>query len=104
MQIYGLYLWALFTGSVSLSLLAITTLEPSLLTPLYRCWARLGLLLSRIVNSLVLSLMFYGMITPLGLIRKLVGRDELSLKIRKSDTHWKTRAAISPQVDFTQQG
>ena len=45
-----------------------------------RAWTQLGLLLHRIVNPIVMGIIFYGAITPLGLVMRWAGRDPLRLR------------------------
>ena len=55
-------------------------LRPVWLAPLNRQWTRLGLFLHRIVNPLVLGLIFILTIMPTGLVMRLLGKDPLRLK------------------------
>ena len=74
-------------------LLAAALLKASLLNPLNRLWMKLGLLLHRIVNPIVMGLLFYGTIWPTGLVMRMRGRDLLRLKREPtSDTYWIARA------------
>ena len=72
---------------------AAALLKASLLNPLNRLWMKLGLLLHRIVNPIVMGLLFYGTIWPTGLVMRMRGRDLLRLKREPtSDTYWIARA------------
>jgi hypothetical protein len=51
-----------------------------LLSPLNKAWFMLGLALGKIVSPIVLGIIFFGLITPIALIARLLGRDELKLK------------------------
>jgi hypothetical protein len=65
---------------------------PSSLHPLNRLWMKLGLLLHRIVNPIVMALLFYGTIFPTGLVMRMRGRDLLRLKRDPSaESYWITR-------------
>ena len=70
----GTRVWALVLGAV---FLALALMRPSLLSPLNRLWLGLGAILHRVVNPLVMGLMFFAVITPTALILKLVGKDLL---------------------------
>jgi hypothetical protein len=73
--------------------LAAGVIKPALLHPLNRLWMKLGLLLHRIVNPIVMGLLFYGTIWPTGLVMRLRGRDLLRLKREPaSDSYWIARA------------
>ena len=54
---------------------------PATLGPVYRGWMRFGLLMNRIVSPLVLGLVFYLIITPVGVVMRLFGRDPLSRRL-----------------------
>ena len=72
--------------------LASALLKPSLLQPLNRLWTKLGLLLHRIVNPVVMGLLFFGTIWPTGLVMRMRGRDLLRLKRESAaDSYWIAR-------------
>jgi hypothetical protein len=67
-------------------------LRPSVLHPLNRLWMMLGLFLHRIVNPIVMGLLFYGTILPTSLVIRMRGKDLLRLKPEPdSDTYWIAR-------------
>lgn len=70
------YAW-LAVAAVFLSLAWLWT-RP--LQPLNRLWARLGALLHRIVTPLMMGLMFFVVITPIGLAVRALGKDLLRLR------------------------
>jgi hypothetical protein len=73
--------------------LAAALLKASLLNPFNRLWMKLGLVLHRIVNPIVMGLLFYGTIWPTGIVMRMRGRDLLRLKREpSSDTYWIARA------------
>ena len=68
------------------------------LKPLNLIWFKFGLLLHKIVNPIIMGLMFYLTIMPIGLIMRISGKDILNLKIDKTaSTYWITRE--SPERD-----
>lgn len=82
-------IWALV---IALAFFVIAFLIPKALNPLNRAWMAFGLLLSRIVNPLVLSILFFVVITPVALVTRLFGRDPLRLKLEpKSKSYWVDR-------------
>lgn len=68
--------------AVSAVMLAVTLLAPGLLAPLNRGWLALGERLHRIVSPIVLGIVFFGVVTPIALLRSLLGKDDLTLKRR----------------------
>lgn len=72
--------------------LAAAWLKPIILHPLNRLWMKLGLLMHRLVNPIVMGLLFFGTIWPTGLVMRMRGRDLLRLKREpSSDTYWIAR-------------
>jgi hypothetical protein len=69
--------WAL---AVSVLFLVVSFARPSILAPLNRAWMWFGELLHKIVNPIVMGLMFFGAVTPTGLIMRALGKDLLHLK------------------------
>ena len=51
--------------------------------PLNRWWLKLGLLLSKVVSPIVLMLLFYVTVTPIGLLMRAIGKDPLRLRARR---------------------
>ena len=67
-----LWLWIVNSVLAGLALLATRALGP-----LERLWMRFGLLLGAINNRIILALVFYGLLTPMGLVLRWRGRDPL---------------------------
>jgi hypothetical protein len=84
-----LWPWELILAALFLS---AASFRPALLHPLNRLWMKLGLLLHKIVNPIVMGLLFYGTIWPTGLAMRMRGRDLLRLKRDPdADTYWIAR-------------
>ena len=84
-------LWPWTSAAAMLFLLA-AWLKPSALHPLNLVWLKLGLILHRIVNPIVMGLLFYGTVYPTGLVMRMRGRDLLRLKRDASaDSYWIAR-------------
>lgn len=90
--------------AISLTFLALTLLAPEKLSGLNKLWARFGIFMGRIINPLILGVMFFGLFTPISVITRLFGRDELDLQITDKKTFWKVRdAGIHSHTDFDRQ-
>jgi hypothetical protein len=77
------------------ALLAYTA--PAVLAPLNRLWFRFGLLLHKIMSPLILGLLFFTVITPIGLLMRLFGKRPLPLGLdREAATYWTPRAVPAP--------
>ena len=89
--------WSLITAAVTL---LVTLLAPALLALPNRLWLRLGLLLNRIISPIVLGFMFYAVVTPMGALMRLFGKD--SLRLRRSGkvaSYWIKREPPGPKPD-----
>ena len=64
----------------ALVFLILALVQPRLLAPLNRAWTRLGLLLGVIVAPIVMGVIYFGLITPMALLARLLGKDFLRLK------------------------
>jgi hypothetical protein len=71
-------LWP-WTTAIAVALLVAVCVRPSALRPLNIVWMKFGLLLHRIVNPIVMGLLFFGTIWPTGVVMRLRGRDLLRL-------------------------
>jgi hypothetical protein len=69
--------WALALAG---AFLLVSVARPRLLAPLNRLWLKLGLLLHRAINPIVMGMLFFAMVTPLGLILRFLGKDPLRLR------------------------
>jgi hypothetical protein len=84
-------LWP-WTSVAAVVFLLAACLRPSALHPLNLVWLKLGLILHRVVNPIVMGLLFYGTIYPTGLAMRMRGRDLLRLKRDPSaDSYWIAR-------------
>ena len=89
--------WAL---CVAAAFLLASLLRPSLLAPLNRLWLGLGLLLQRITNPIVLGVLFFGTVLPIGLLMRLAGKNPLRLGFdRDAQSYWIPRQPPGPAPD-----
>ena len=104
---YGLYrgsshapIWlgiaAVFAG--------LTLLRPHWLNPANRAWLKLGLLMYHVVNPVIMALLFFVAVLPIGLIMRLFGKDFLKLAWdRSSSTYWSARSDPRPPSESMRQ-
>ena len=64
-----------------------------ILSPLNKLWFKFGLLLGKIVSPIIIGIIFFFVITPIGfLMKKIFSKNLLYLKKNtKSETYWKYR-------------
>ena len=76
-------------------LLLVTIAMPVALYPLHYIWFRLGLLLHRATNPIIMGILFYGVLAPVGIVMRVGRRDRFGLAIRQDvDSYWKSRGPI----------
>lgn len=78
----------------------VAVVVPDALAPLNRAWTRFGLLLHKIISPIVLGFLYYVVVTPLGLLMRLLGKDPLRLRWEpQSSTYWIERRPPGPQPE-----
>ena len=84
-----LRLWAFI---LSLVFLVLGVLNSQFLTPLNKLWFKFGILLGSIVSPIVMGAVFFIVVTPIGLIMRLLGKDLLRINKNKTiSTYWINR-------------
>ena len=91
--------WVFGSLATSAAFALATLIAPHTLSPLNRLWFNLGLLLGRIVSPIVLGIIFFLLITPVSLVGRALGRDELKLKKRDTSSYWVDRSPPGPPSD-----
>jgi predicted membrane metal-binding protein len=91
--------WPYYLGAAAAFALVGLVL-PKLLAPLNRAWTRLGLLLFKVVNPVVMFLLFAITIVPIGLIRRALGKDSLRLRFEPdAPSYWIPREPPGPSPE-----
>ena len=83
----------------ALLLVVITIAAPGLLTVPNRLWLRFGLFLHRFTTPIVLFVLFYGAVTPMGVLMRLCGRDSMRIRHRDAASYWISRQPPGPKPD-----
>ncbi len=95
---------ALWAVAVAMVLLAIAVVRPSVLAPLNRVWTAFGSVLHLITNPLIMGLVFYGAVTPTGLIMRALGKDPLRRRLDPgAKSYWIDREPPGPAADTMNQ-
>lgn len=88
--------WWAFALAAVFALLAVT--RPRTLAPLNRVWAAFGLMLHKLISPLLMGVIFFGVVTPIGLFMRLIGKDVLKLRWRADvDSYWIERETPGPE-------
>jgi hypothetical protein len=65
---------------------------PSILKPVQKAWMTLAILMGWVMTRVLLSVLFYLAVTPIGLIMRLMGKDLLDQRLEpKRQSYWKIR-------------
>ena len=92
-------------GGIGVLLILFGLILPTLLKPLNKIWMILAVILGWFMSRLILFILFYIVITPIGFFLKLMGKDFLNRKIdNNSQTYWETREKkITEKIDYERQ-
>lgn len=87
----------LAVGSI---LILLGLVFPRALSGLNRAWMKLGILLSKIVTPIVMGLIFFTTVMPIGLLMRLFGKDPLRIKrAPEAKTYWLERTPAGPEPE-----
>ena len=78
-------IWSLI---ISFLFLFLGILNSKILTPLNKLWFRFGLFLGKIISPIIMAVIFFLVVTPIGLLMRLFGKDVLNLKLNKKKTSY----------------
>ena len=70
---------------LSFIFLLLGAFNSKILTPFNKVWMKFGLILGNIISPIVMGVIFFGIITPTGIILKIFKKDILMLKIKKNN-------------------
>ncbi len=78
----------IWSGMISLIFLVLGVLNSSILTPLNRIWFKFGIILGRTISPVIMGIIFFLVVTPTGLIMRILGKDILNLKYNQNKSYW----------------
>lgn len=86
--------WSL---AVAAAALAVALAAPKWLGPATKVWMRFGTLLHRLTSPIILAIIYFGVVTPTGLLRRALGKDPLGLKRDpEAESYWIVRQPPGP--------
>ena len=53
-----------------------------------KLWCKIGILLGKIVSPLIMGIIFFLVVTPIGLLMRLLGKDLINLKYNNNKSYW----------------
>ena len=78
-------IWSLIT---SLIFLILGLINSRILNPLNKIWFKFGILLGKVVSPIIMGIIFFLVVTPIGFLMRLFGQDVLNLKYNKNKSYW----------------
>lgn len=91
-------------GTLGLLLLLTGLLVPPLARSFHRAWMRFAFILGYINSRILLFVMFYGIVTPYGIISRLFGRDVLNRRGKRRESYWIQREKTRQTRDQFERG
>ena len=97
LSMFGLFLlykridYFIYFVSVGLMFLSLGLIAPKILKPIYKVWMTFAVIVGWIMTRLILSILFYTVITGIAILTSIIGKDFLNLKINNKDSYWNSR-------------
>ena len=88
-------IWSLL---IAIFFLVLGLMNSKILTPLNKTWFKFGILLGNFVSPIVMSIVFFAIVTPTSLIMKALGKNLLNLKKDNKKTYWIERSKIKSKM------
>ena len=96
---FGLFLpwildlaWPTWPWFIAAAFWSLALMQPLWLRPIYRAWMRFGLLASRIMTPLVLGIVFFAMIAPMAIVRRVIGSDPLQRTLDSNQKSYRVQS------------
>ena len=78
-------LWSLI---ISFIFFILGILNSKILTPLNKLWFKFGIFLGKIVSPIIMGIIFFFVVTPIGVLMRFFGKDVLNLKYNNNKSYW----------------
>ena len=78
-------IWSL---SISFGFLILGLINSKILSPLNKLWFKFGLILGKIISPLIMGIIFFVVVTPIGVVMRILKKDLLNLKYNRKETYW----------------
>ena len=83
---------------IAIIFLILGLLNSKVLTPLNKIWYKFGIILGNFVSPIVMSIVFFTIVTPISLIMRVLGKNLLNLKKGNKKTYWIERSKIKSKM------
>ena len=102
----GFGLWPITKGEsinlilslISLVFLILGILNSKILTPLNKLWFKFGIFLGKIISPIIMGIIFFLVVTPIGLLMRLLGKDLINLKYNNNKSYWIEKNGVKSKM------
>ena len=77
-----------WSAIISFIFLVLGLFNSKILTPLNKLWFKFGIFLGKIISPIIMGLIFFFVVTPIGLLMRLLGKDLINLKYNNNKSYW----------------
>ena len=77
-----------WSATISLIFLVLGLFNSKILTPLNKLWFKFGIFLGKIISPIIMGIIFFLVVTPIGLLMRLLGKDLINLKYNNNKSYW----------------
>ena len=77
--------WSLL---ISFGFLILGLMNSKILSPINKLWFKFGLILGKIISPLIMGIIFFVVVTPIGVVMRVLKKDLLNLKYNQKETYW----------------
>ena len=77
-----------WSAIISVIFLVLGLLNSKILTPLNKLWFKFGIFLGKIISPIIMGIIFFLVVTPIGLLMRLLGKDLINLKYNNNKSYW----------------
>ena len=81
----SLRIWSVI---ISIIFLILGLTNSKVLTPLNNIWISFGIILGKVISPLIMGIIFFFVVTPIGVFMRIIGKDLLNLKFTKQKSYW----------------
>ena len=96
----GLRLWAIVPGSF---LVPLGLMAPALLAPVFKVWMKVGHVMGWINTRIILGVLYFGLITPMGMVMRLFGWDSMRRTLSQDVESYRVVRQARPRSHMTRQ-
>ena len=87
--------WSL---AIAILFLILGILNSNYLSPLNKIWFKFGIFLSKFISPLIVGLIFFFVVTPIGFLMKMLKKDLLNLKFNKDNSYWIEKTELKSKM------